>query len=346
VGRAPWSWAARRSSAARWSWAARRLWPVVAVSWLALSPQGTWAQVAGEVEVAANPDQVVLGQPFRLQIRLTTEEGWSVEAPDSIPGVQGFHPQGPVQVTRTETGEGTTSWLISYPMVPLRPGFRPLPSLPLTLSGPGDTPDLGSTESYWILLKGLAVESVLPAPDGPVTPAPFIDPPDQARGLSPLGPWALIVGFLSGSGLLVLHRRRRKKRRIRWGGNEEANPDEEQPDLREQLTRALDGAPTTSPERVDVFDRSALLVRQIIESETPRTLVGLTTPELVVFLRNGSRIQTSSALEEALLTSEDVRFRKEPPTSDEFERFRSSLREWLGQRAPEPDVQRDDGDHV
>jgi hypothetical protein len=170
--------------------------------------------------------------------------------------------------------------------------------------------------------------------------------PEKARDTLPLGRWALIGGVISGSGLFFMRRRRKENGKRQWGGNGELDPDEEQPDLREQLMRVLDTDPDSPAEMLEAFDRSALLVRQIVESETPRTLVGLTTPELLALLRNGSRLKESLALERALLTCEAVRFRKELPTAEEHARLKSSLRVWLGKGETASEATGLGGDHV
>jgi hypothetical protein len=81
-----------------------------------------------------------------------------------------------------------------------------------------------------------------------------------------------------------------------------------------------------------------LLVRQILESRTPRNLVSHTTPELLDFLRNGSGLRNPEPLERALSLAEMVRFRSELPTEAEWERFREKVSDWL--RDEDPDVGR------
>ena len=92
------------------------------------------AQVVGDVEVEAQPSPVPLGQIVELEIRIRTQAGWALEAPDSIPGLRDFRQVGPRPGDPIDARIPTRwSWQITYPLVPLRAGYRPLPALTLVL---------------------------------------------------------------------------------------------------------------------------------------------------------------------------------------------------------------------
>jgi len=294
------------------------------------------AQLVSDVVVEARPTPVPLGQIVELEIRIRTVVGWGVEAPDSIPGLRDFRQTGPVGTTQAAEDSGDQSWEVTYPLVPLRSGYRPLPALTLVLTGPegGRGEGTASSQTIRVPLNGVSVQSVLPPPGQPVSPAPPRFPTGPENAGSPFLLWAFLGSLLTGSGWVYLRRMPGRESRERWGGNDDHQDDQEAPDLTEQLCQVLRGEVSTEVERACVFDRSFLLIRQILESRSPKTLSAFTTSELVDYLRNGSGLRNANTLEAVLTAGENVRYRRTPPTEVDLREFREGLMAWLESEDP------------
>ncbi len=121
---------------------------------LILNPTPGHSQVWEGISVQANPPAVRLGQLFTLEIHLRSPAGWVLEVPDTIQGLRGFHSAGPAQLNQADLDSDGVDWTIAYPLVPLRTGYRPLPSLSLRVREPDAIEGRGGIRTIQVPLGG------------------------------------------------------------------------------------------------------------------------------------------------------------------------------------------------
>lgn len=288
------------------------------------------------VTVETDSGEIRTGELFHLVLRTHPSAGWAMDSPDSIPGLRGLKQAGSVH---RGTGAGGVGWAVSYPLVALRPGYRPLPSLDLRWRNLES--DQAETAGFLVQipLGGIQIRSVLPPPGGTVSPEGLLSTPPQ-RGRSPLlAIWTLVASGLMGLGWFLTRGTspgETKETAPPWDLHGSEPPESLQGKLIQLLRRPL----VSDSDHPGLVDDAIPLLRSLLEIRLSRSITGLTTPELLTLLATNGAGLEGPGLKRALWTANQVRFRPGMATPDETRGFRDDLLLWLhdtDSTSPEPE---------
>ena len=284
-------------------------------------------------EVALPPHAILVGERFILELRLELPEGWVPHPPDTISGLHGIESAGGVHLLRPDSSASGGSWTIRYPLLALRPGYRPLPVLQLRVVDPGEQPPAGGARSLPIPLGGVPIDSRLPASMDGVAPSPPLPPPRR----SGFGPEDVALVSLLGmmlSGLLFFHGRAIRARAgtsvlQSWDRAPSSRSSSKRAVLRDRLLRALAMPPDSPAQAREVFEDILPLVRRLLSHEMDQDVTAATTPELLTALAVSTEEREIALLTRILHDGDEARFGGRPPPVAHACRFQTNVRTWL-----------------
>ncbi len=282
-------------------------------------------------EVTLQPDTVRLGDHFVLEIRTVLPEPWLLRAPDSIPGLRGLEPAGAVEVLRGVPSESGRPWTIRYPLLALRAGYLPLPTLSIGVGPSGKALLEGRLESLPLPLGGIGVRSVLPGSAGGLEPSPPLILPRDPPLRTPVTALLSLLGVvLGGWGW-----RRTNPRRGSGGeGRGRREPTLPEPPLQARLLEILAAEPASPDDALGIFEAAVPLLRSLLEDRAFRSLAASTTPELLAVLAPRTDPGALRLLERIFREGEDARFGPGVPSLEATRRFRRDLEGWLQASLP------------
>lgn len=282
------------------------------------NPGAAVAQVAPpaapEVRTAVAPDTVLVGDVFRVAIRVDLPPGYRAVFPDSLPSADPLEAAGRRDERVEEFPDGMRRVTAIYAMSAWRPGPVELPPVSVRLAGPD------GERVVQARLPELSVRSVLPEDTAGVQPRDLKDVLGSSRSWWPLL-LALLVGAVAVGGLVYWRRR----------GREAPLPVYPSVPPRERALAALDRARNSGLVEAGRFKAFYSLVTAAVRlylEELNRELgAELTTSELMERAERTMAPEAAEPLGRLLASADLVKFARRRPAPDE------ALADWETARA-------------
>jgi hypothetical protein len=280
-------------------------------------PMAVEAQAGVSVEVRIEPERPALGEVFSVEIQLSEGEEGSLRGPAELTGLQGLHLMAGPNDDGVAQGPGPRS--LHYLLLPMRPGYRPLPSVLIRHALPGDS----MVRAQPVPLGGVMVESVLPPPSEPVELAPLLGS-DRGEGRSgPLLPLSLAGSLLFGISWLWSRRIPGRSTQERAEVHHSGEPD--------PWSRLRELARSKGTDRSDSepdVDEASCLLRDWVRRQNPAVSSSHTVPEIGALLRENG----NDGPVRLLRTADRIRFGVKPTPEEEVAEFWARLDTWVATR--------------
>lgn len=262
------------------------------------------APAAPTVRTAVAPDTVLVGDVFRVAIRVELPPGYRATFPDSLPVTDPLEAAGR-RSERVETlPDGGRRITAVYAMTAWRPGAVELPPAAIRLSGPDGERVVEAR------LPGVSVRSVLPEDTAGIQPRDLKDVLGSSRSWWPLL-LALLVGAVAVGGLVYWRRR----------GRDVPLPVYTAIPPRERALAALDRARNSGLLEAGQFKAFYSLVTTAVRlylEETDRRLgAELTTTELMERAERTMPPDAAQTLGRLLASADLVKFARRHPSPED-----------------------------
>ncbi|MFS8637460.1 MAG: hypothetical protein FWJ74_05195 [Gemmatimonadota bacterium] len=262
------------------------------------------APTAPTVRTAVAPDTVLVGDVFRVAIRVELPPGYRATFPDSLPVSDPLEAAGR-RAERVETlPDGGRRITAVYSMTAWRPGAVELPPASIRLSGPDGERVVEAR------LPGVSIRSVLPEDTAGIQPRDLKDVLGGNRTWWPLL-LALLVGAVAVGGLVYWRRR----------GREAPLPVYAAIPPRERALAALDRARNSGLVEAGKFKTFYSLVTGAVRlylEETDRSLgAELTTTELMERAERTMSPDVARTLGRLLASADLVKFARRRPSPED-----------------------------
>jgi len=258
-----------------------------------------------QVRTAVLPQDITVGDVFRIEILVLPLDSGNVVFPDSLVLPSDLEPAGRREV-RVDTLAGGIRWRATYPVAGWRPGSHALgPASVALLVG-------GRRRFAEASFPAVIIRSVLPADTAGIEPQPARDVIGADRLWWPWLAGAALLALTGALGTYWLRRRRRPAvpaaPPVRFSPREEA--------LR-QLERARSGGALAKSDYKTFYSDVSSALRGYLAAVDPSLGTDLTTTELELALLARAQAQRTAELSRVLHAADLVKFARAETTVEQ-----------------------------